>query len=135
MTAASVNSVPPSDSKSVLVLDDDPSVHRFLERMLRLHGFKPRLASTVRETITAAESLQVAAFILDVRLRGDESGLDVLAWLRSTPRYASVPVLMLTGLTHLSEDEEAIIRKDRAYVFYKPEKLHLLIDQLKRLVP
>jgi len=126
--------VPRSDSKSVLVLDDDPSVHRFLERLLRLHGFKPRLASTVPETVAVAESTQIAAFILDVQLRGSESGLDVLAWLRAHPRYASVPVLMLTGLSRLSEDEEAIIQKDHAYLFYKPEKLHLLIDQLKRLV-
>jgi DNA-binding response OmpR family regulator len=125
--------VPASDSKSVLVLDDDPSVHRFLERLLRLHGFKPRLAGTVAEATALAESTQLAAFILDVQLRGGESGLDILTWLRTQPRYQSVPVLMLTGLI-LSDDEHATVRRHTAHVFYKPEKLHLLIDQLKRLV-
>ena len=126
--------MPPPDSKSVLVLDDDPSVHRFLERLLRLHGFKPRLASTIAETRSIADSVQLAAFVLDVQLRGGESGLDVLAWLRSQPRYQSVPVLMLTGLI-LTDDEQATIRTRGAHVFYKPKKLNLLIEQLKRLVP
>ena len=85
--------MPPSDTKSVLVLDDDPSVHRFLERLLRLHGFKPRLASTVAEARSVAESIQLAAFILDVQLRGGESGLDVLRWVRTQPRWDQTKVL------------------------------------------
>ncbi len=121
-------------SLPVVVLDDDPAMHRLLQRLLRLHGFKPLLANTVGELATIADSVRVRAFVLDVRLRGRESGLDALAWLRSHPQYRDAPVLMLTGVTALSEDEEAIIRRDRAYVFYKPARLHLLIDQLKRLV-
>ena len=41
---------------------------------------------------------------------------------------------MFTGVTSLSENPEAIIQRERAHVFYNPHRLHLLIDQLKRLL-
>jgi hypothetical protein len=32
-----------------------------------------------------------------------------------------LPVILLTGVVELTADEEKIIRRNEAYVFYKPE--------------
>lgn len=61
------------------------------------------------------------------------SGLDLLSWLRMQPQYVATPVLILTGLTVIPEDEEALIRRQHAYLFYKPERFEILIDCVRRL--
>ncbi len=116
----------------VLVVDDDPSIHRLLGRLLTLHGFTDLHAETLSQTIEIAEGGHVDALILDLGLRGAQSGLDILRWLRARPRYAETPVLILTGSTTLSEDQEAAIEHHGARVFFKPQKMNLLIEHLKQ---
>ena len=122
----------PSDL--VLVVDDDPAIHRLIGRLLRLHGFRPLLASTPQEAIELADRYAVDAFILDLGLRGAHTGLDVLRSFRTRPRYHDVPVLILTGRPTLSAADEATLRQYRADVFFKPQKLHVLIDHLKHVL-
>lgn len=118
----------------VLVVEDEPSVRALLVRMLELRGFAVVTATTCHEAIRAAETGTVHAVVLDLKLHGGSSGLDLLAWCRSQARYATTPVLILTGAVALEEDEEERIRRDRAYVFYKPQQYRGLIDRLERLV-
>ena len=115
----------------VLVVDDDPSIHRLLGRLLTAHGFTPLHAETLSQAIEMAERGGIDALILDLGLRGSQSGLDILRWLRARPRYADTPVLILTGSPSLSEDQEAAIEHHGARVFFKPQKMSLLIDYLK----
>ena len=126
--------MPPDMSGVVLVVDDDPSIHRLLGRILRLHGFRPMHAESLSEAIGIAERHTVRGVILDLALRGEQSGLDVLRWFRSRGRQASVPVLVLTGAPELTEDQAAAIEHHHAEVFFKPQRLHLLIDRLKAVL-
>lgn len=117
----------------VLVVDDEPSVQQFLDRLLQLHGFEVMAATTVAEAIVCAEKYHVDAVVLDLALKGQESGLDLLGWLRNVPEYSNTPILILTGRAALPEDEEVLIRRQHAYVFYKPQPSHVLVEYLKRL--
>ena len=101
--------------------------------MLRLKGFDVERASSVREAVAVLERRRVDAVVLDLSLHGGESGLDLLAWLRARPHHAGTLVLILTGALSLGEDEEALIRRNGAYVFYKPQSYEILLDYLKRM--
>jgi two-component system KDP operon response regulator KdpE len=117
----------------VLVVDDEPAIQRALDRMLRLHGFSAVVATTIRDAVSRAETSPLTAVILDLGLKGTESGLDFLAWLRQHPAHGQTPVLILTGQARIAEDEEVLIRRHRAYVFYKPTPFAELAEYLKRL--
>jgi DNA-binding response OmpR family regulator len=121
-------------SAIVLVVDDDPAIHRLLGRMLRLHGFRAEHAGTLSQAISVAEGHAITAVIVDLRLREGQSGLDVVRWFRARPPYAAIPILVLTGALELTEDERSAIEHHRAEVFFKPQRLHLLLDRLKTIV-
>lgn len=128
-----------SSRRSVLVIDDEPSVQRTLSQFLDYYGFQPFQAGTVDAAITTLAREDVDAVILDVRLPDDReghhrSGLELLAYLRRTAEYAHLPVLVLTG-NLLNDDEELLIRRYGACTFYKPQPFGPLIEHLNRVTP
>jgi DNA-binding response OmpR family regulator len=76
---------------------------------------------------------KVDAVILDIRLaRG--SGLDVLQYVRAQDDLAGLPVIILTGVSHLTPEEEAFIERHQAHLFYKPEGIESIAEKLDQLL-
>ncbi len=78
---------------SVLVIDDDPHVRRFLRTALSGHGHVVHEAGTVAEGLAAFERHKPAIVLLDLGLP-DGDGLAVLRSLRPD---SSVPVIVLSA--------------------------------------
>jgi DNA-binding response OmpR family regulator len=78
---------------SILVVDDDPHVRRFLRTVLAGHGHVVHEASTVAGGIAAFREHQPAIVLLDLGLP-DGDGLAVLRALRPDSR---VPVIVLSA--------------------------------------
>ena len=117
---------------TVLVLDDEPPMRTLLTRVLTPRGYQSAEVGTTSEAIAAMRSTRIAAVILDVRLPGDGSGLDVLRCLREQPELQSIPAIILTGYV-LTEDEERLVARHRAHLFYKPEGVASLVGFLEQL--
>lgn len=85
-----------SASGTVFVVDDDPSVRRSLERLVRSAGWAVRTFASaeelLREDLPAAER---ACLIADVHL-GNMSGLELQAALNT--RAPHLPVILTSGL-------------------------------------
>jgi CheY-like chemotaxis protein len=125
----------PKSTPLVAVIDDDPSVQRVLTRLLRFNGFATCVAASLAElTKVMASSPAIESFVVDLGLKGRETGFDVLNWVRAQPQYAQTPILVLTGNTRLSEEEQQTIRAHRAYIYYKGQSLHPAMEYLKRLL-
>lgn len=122
----------PSDRLTVLVVDDEPLVRASLGKFLRHYGYTAIEAATVEEAIDLVKTTPVQAVILDVRMPGGRSGLDVLAPLRANPSLTRIPVLILTGAL-LSDEEELTIARYRAHLFHKPEGYDTLVNFLDQL--
>ena len=84
------------------------------------------------DAIDVMRSTRIGAVILDVRLPGDGSGLDVLQLLRQQPELQSVPAIIMTGGV-LTEEEERMVVRHRAHLFYKPEGFDSLVGFLEQL--
>jgi PAS domain S-box-containing protein len=86
---------------TVLALDDEPQILKYLQRCLGEQGY------AVRSTFDAEEALQIVAdggadlVLLDLFL-GARSGFDILQQIRSV---ADLPVIILTGS---NDDENAV---------------------------
>ena len=118
---------------TVLVLDDEPTVRALLVRFLAGHGYQSAEAGTMREAIDVVRGTRLDAAILDVRLPGAGSGLDVLQRLREQPELQSIPAIVVTGGV-LMEDEELLVTRQHAYLFYKLEGFESLVGFLDQLL-
>ena len=122
--------------RTVLVVDDEPSVVRALSLGLPRFGYDAIGAADLAGAMTVLEFNHVDAAIVDIHLIG-QSGLDVLVYVRNLPDRtpADLPILMFTGMSELSEDEEDVIRRHEAYVHYKLGGLAPLVATLDKLFP
>ncbi|HEY3566620.1 MAG TPA: response regulator [Thermoanaerobaculia bacterium] len=80
--------------RSVLLLDDDPSVRRDLGELFRLAGYAVRSFSTARELLGYRRPEGPACLVLDVMLP-DANGLDLQQHLAKTD--PDLPVVLITG--------------------------------------
>jgi two-component system response regulator MprA len=122
----------PAPPPMVLVLDDEPSVREIGRRLLRASGYGCVEAESIDHAIEVLRTTSVIAAILDVRLPGAHTGLDLLTAVRQQDEFSQIPVLIMTGSV-LSATEEAAISKQRAFLFYKPEGFQSIVRFLDQL--
>ena len=80
---------------TVLVIDDDPTVHDLMQRFLRKEGLRMVAAASGEEGLRLAKALRPAVITLDVMMPGMD-GWAVLTALKADPDMADIPVMMLT---------------------------------------
>jgi diguanylate cyclase (GGDEF)-like protein len=90
-------------SESVLVVDDDPDVARFVEVNLRSAGYDVTVASNGEEGLNRAIELRPDLVLLDVMMPKLD-GFEVAQRLRRDPRTSSSSIIMLTAKA-LSSDK------------------------------
>jgi two-component system KDP operon response regulator KdpE len=77
---------------SILVIDDEPQIRRFVVAGLELHGFSVKEAPTGAAGLSTAIHMQPDVIVLDLGLP-DISGIDVL---ESGRAWSNVPVIVLS---------------------------------------
>ncbi len=80
-------------ASEVFVVDDDESVRRAVERLLRTAGYQVRAFASAEDVLAAIPGGQPACIIIDVRMPGID-GLDLFDRLKQT---GSAPVIFITG--------------------------------------
>ena len=88
----------------ILIVDDEPHMRRLLQFTLARTGATLFQAATGREALAIAGAQPVDLIVIDFMLP-DLDGFATLRELRQDPRYARLPVIMLTarGQTNLRE--------------------------------
>jgi two-component system chemotaxis response regulator CheY len=122
---------------SVLVVEDELDIQQPLTVVLRLEGFHAFHAEDVDGALEILDREKIDAISLDVRMPDPQGlnrdGLTLLRHLRSTPRYARIPVLLLTGVV-LEPEQQALAARLKAKVFMKPQPYDSIVDELSRYV-
>ncbi len=81
---------------SVILIDDDPSIHALVCAMLKPLGASVSFASSGAEGLALARQSSPDLILLDHEMP-EMNGLDVLVQLKADPRLAEIPVVMETG--------------------------------------
>jgi two-component system, OmpR family, KDP operon response regulator KdpE len=118
----------------ILVVDDEPQIHRFLRPSLTASGFEVRMASTGADALRQMTSDAIGVVILDLGLP-DMDGKDVLAQLR---RRSDVPVIVLSARDREAEKIAALDLGADDYVnkpFTIGELLARIRSALRRRAP
>lgn len=83
------------NNHTVLVIDDDPTIHDLVRRFLSKQGFNVRTANSGEEGLRLAKLIKPEAITLDVMMPGMD-GWSVLTALKANPQTADIPVVMMT---------------------------------------
>jgi two-component system KDP operon response regulator KdpE len=90
---------------SVLVIDDEPQIRRFVSAGLELHGFSVKEAGTGAAGLNTAAHMQPDVIVLDLGLP-DMSGIEVLESVRA---WSNVPVIVLS--IEAAEEQKVMLLK------------------------
>ena len=112
----------------VLVVDDDPSILKGVERLLRRHDYEPILFSSAEAFKKHADTEKAVCVILDINLN-DGSGIDLGQSLKAAG--VSVPVIYITGNDTPAVREAALQSGCLAYLT-KPFSAKSLTEPLKQ---
>jgi CheY-like chemotaxis protein len=89
-------------ANTILVIDDDASVHDIMQRFLSREGFNVIAAASGQAGLRLAREQAPDVILLDVRMP-NMNGWEVLSSLKADPELASIPVVMVT-----IEDDKAL---------------------------
>lgn len=93
----------------ILFVDDEPRVLDALRRMVRGKSaeWDCSFASSAREAWETIFRHEIDAVITDINMP-DDSGLDLLKWIRATEQIKALPVIMLTGNAEGAVKQDAL---------------------------
>jgi two-component system KDP operon response regulator KdpE len=89
---------------TILVVDDEPAIHRFLTPALEANGFVPLRADTATQGLALVASRRPAVVVLDLGLP-DMDGAEVIRRLRA---FTEVPIIVLSARDRESSKIEAL---------------------------
>lgn len=110
----------------VLVVDDEPQIHRFLAPALAASGYTPLRAERGDEALRLAAARAPEIILLDLGLP-DMDGHDVLAKLRE---FTDVPIIIISGRHREAEQINAFDAGADDYV-EKPFRLGELLARIR----
>ena len=79
---------------TVLVVDDDPSVRRGLDRLLRSVGYRVETFGSARDLLKRGRFDHAGCLLLDVRMPG-QTGIELHEVLRAAGH--AIPIVFITG--------------------------------------
>jgi two-component system alkaline phosphatase synthesis response regulator PhoP len=86
----------------ILVVEDEEDIQELISYNLKKDGYVVDVVSTGREALNAVQNQLPALMLLDLMLP-DMGGLEVCKAIRSNPRTAHVPIIMVTARSEESD--------------------------------
>jgi len=120
-----------SISQLILVVEDDPFVSGFLIDVLSAAGYGVRTTDSAFGAALLVRQLQPSAVLVDLGLPF-RPGTELLVELKSDPRTAHVPLVVVSGLTEILSRERRALA---AAVIAKPIDVAYLLEVLQAFAP
>ena len=114
----------------VFVVDDDPSVRRSTERLLRSAGFKVQTFGSAREFLDSHRSEGPGCLVLDVRMPG-LSGMDLQRELAQSGIH--IPIIFITAHGDIPMSVRAM-KAGAAEFLTKPFRGRSLLDAVRAAI-
>ncbi len=117
--------------KRILIVDDDAFIRRPLEFILREEGYEPSTAADGNECLEKVARTPPDLIFLDVMMPGQD-GFTVCSTLKSDPKTAAIPVILLSAKGQESDRERGLTlgAKDFMSKPYSPAELLRRVREL-----
>ena len=120
--------------KRILIVDDDPSISRFISESLRLRGYEVSSFASAEPALAALAQTPCDLALLDILLPGT-NGLQLCRQLRQATATADLPVIMMTAFYKQADQiREAREQYGATDYLLKPFSLKALHDRVAELI-
>lgn len=90
----------------ILLVEDDPAIHRMYLKLFSLEGHEARLAENGADGLKELEEFTPDIILLDIMMK-TMNGFEMLAELKKNPKTKDIPVIILTNMSDVSVTNEA----------------------------
>ncbi len=115
--------------KRILYVDDDLQ-SRLLVKHIIGRVYDLFLCSTVEETLQLLKTSTFNLLLLDIRLEGEITGVELLAMIRKIPSRAGIPAIAVTAFA-FDEDKKYILSSGFSDYISKPINLHNFKEKVR----
>lgn len=119
-------------SKTVLIVDDEPSIVVALEFLMQQNGYDVLVAYSGEEAIEMIDKYTPDLVLLDIMLPGID-GFEVCEIVRFNPEWQKMKVMFLTALGRELDMAKGLKLGADDYIT-KPFKSATLVKKIKRLL-
>ena len=117
---------------NILIVDDDLKMTELLKTLLQLEGYMPTAVNDSTKAIQMAGSVQPDLITLDLMMPGLD-GFALCELLRQDPRFANIPILIVSARDDPQSKQRAIKAGAKAYVT-KPFQIDELLKKIRDLL-
>jgi PAS domain S-box-containing protein len=125
----SLSTIETKKSKTVLVVDDELNIRRFIKHELSNRGHDVIEASGGKEAVDLARKFHPDLITLDITMP-DINGFDVTAVLKNDPQTKDIPILIISVI----EDKQKAYRLGANDYITKPISIDLLMKRVDYLL-
>lgn len=114
-----------SDRPSILVIDDEPNNFDVIQALLGNEGYLFHYASSGQRALDRLDRFLPDAILLDVMMP-DLDGIEVCRRIKASPKWQSIPVIVVTALTDKAELERCLSTGAEDFISKPVNRLELV---------
>ncbi len=116
------------DTINILVVDDEPSVREFFERLLKMKGFGVSTISSGKEALEFVANNNVHVIIIDIFMP-EMDGFQLIDEIKI--KYPKIATIMMTGMGDSKMIRQATLHGADEYITkpFKREELSMVIER------
>ena len=118
---------------TVFIAEDNPILLQGLKRALASHGYAVNTAMNGKEMLDLLQASPLPDILLVDVMMPVMNGLELLDAVRTNPRTAEIPVMLITAAAEQMVPGSALVSR-KAEVLMKPFKLADLLSRIQQLV-
>ena len=104
-----------NNQKTILVIEDEPTLLQNISSILELYGFKTLQASSGIEGMKQLLTNQPDLIVCDVMMQG-MNGFEMIAQVRANPAIQSIPFIFLTAWADVNDKNKGMDAGAQAYL-------------------
>ncbi|MBI2091478.1 MAG: response regulator [Deltaproteobacteria bacterium] len=116
----------------ILIVDDDPQVHKIIAKMLPLEGYSVRSAYSADEALTSVARAKPDLIILDIMMP-KVSGIEVCNKIKGNPETKDIMILILSAKDAQADRIEGLTHGADEYIS-KPFHMRHLMRKIEHML-
>lgn len=122
-----------SKMPKLLIVEDDEWINKIFDKVLS-QKFEINIARTIHEFYSCIKDNIYDVFLIDLSLRADKNGLDLIEELRQNENYVTTPIVVVTANV-LRRDRDNSFKAGATKFIAKPVENHILLKEFLELFP